>query len=90
MREGGAGAPRDQPPAGDVAGGPSGRLGAPGRGSKLPPWTRAQYAQISKLLDEALELAPESRGAWLAALERRDPDLDRRALGATCGEKYDR
>jgi WD40 repeat protein/serine/threonine protein kinase/TPR repeat protein len=75
MREGGAGAPGDQPPAGDVAGGPAGRLGAPDRGSKLPPWTREQYAQISKLLDEALELASESRGAWLAALERRDPDL---------------
>jgi WD40 repeat protein/TPR repeat protein/tRNA A-37 threonylcarbamoyl transferase component Bud32 len=26
-------------------------------------------------LDEALELAPESRGAWLAALEHQDPDL---------------
>jgi WD40 repeat protein/tRNA A-37 threonylcarbamoyl transferase component Bud32 len=26
-------------------------------------------------LDEALELAPESRGAWLAALERQDPEL---------------
>ena len=74
-REGGGGAPRDQPPAGDVAGGPSGRVGAPGRGSKLPPWTPAQYARISKLLDEALDLAPESRGAWLAVLERQDPDL---------------
>ena len=48
--------------------------GAP-RDVPLATWSRSRYARISKLLDEALELAPESRGAWLDALERDDPDL---------------
>jgi WD40 repeat protein/serine/threonine protein kinase len=34
--------------------------------------TSAQYARISKLLDDALELAPEAREAWLADLDTRD------------------
>jgi serine/threonine-protein kinase len=41
-----------------------------------------QAARLSSLLDEALALAPESRAAWLAALETRDPmaGADVRAL----------
>jgi hypothetical protein len=38
-------------------------------------WSKPRYAQISKLLDEALELEPGTRSAWLAALGRRDPEI---------------
>jgi WD40 repeat protein/tRNA A-37 threonylcarbamoyl transferase component Bud32 len=38
-------------------------------------WSKPRYAQISKLLDEALELEPGTRGAWLESLERRDPGI---------------
>lgn len=38
-------------------------------------WSKPRYAQISNLLDEALELDPGARGAWLEALERRDPEI---------------
>jgi len=38
-------------------------------------WSKPRYAQISKLLDEALELEPGARSAWLEALERRDPEI---------------
>jgi WD40 repeat protein/serine/threonine protein kinase len=38
-------------------------------------WSKPRYAQISKLLDEALELEPGTRSAWLQALERRDPEI---------------
>jgi WD40 repeat protein/tRNA A-37 threonylcarbamoyl transferase component Bud32/TPR repeat protein len=33
----------------------------------------AEYAQLSALLDEALELPPEARSAWLASLAAREP-----------------
>ena len=35
----------------------------------------AEYARVSKLLDEALELPPEARGAWLASLAAREPQV---------------
>jgi len=42
------------------------------KNASLEAWTSAQYARISKLLDDALELAPEAREGWLADLETRD------------------
>ena len=39
---------------------------------RLEAWTSVQYARISKLLDDALELTPEAREGWLADLETRD------------------
>jgi WD40 repeat protein/serine/threonine protein kinase len=44
------------------------------KNARLENWTSAQYARISKLLDDALELAPEAREGWLADLESRDRD----------------
>ncbi len=41
----------------------------------LSGWSRSKYAQISKLLDEALEFGSEARSEWLETLERHDPDL---------------
>ena len=35
----------------------------------------AEPARVSKLLDEALELPPEARGAWLASLAAREPQV---------------
>ena len=35
----------------------------------------AEYARVSRLLDEALELPPEARGAWLASLAARDSQI---------------
>ncbi|HKD53230.1 MAG TPA: serine/threonine-protein kinase, partial [Steroidobacteraceae bacterium] len=42
------------------------------KNARLEAWTSAHYARISKLLDEALDLAPEAREGWLAELETRD------------------
>jgi serine/threonine protein kinase len=33
------------------------------------------WSRVSALLDEALDLAPDARGAWLAALQQREPAL---------------
>jgi len=45
------------------------------KNARLEAWTSAQYAQISKLLDEALELDPGAREGWLADLESRDREV---------------
>ncbi|MGC1459277.1 MAG: protein kinase [Steroidobacteraceae bacterium] len=42
--------------------------------SPLRQLTAEQFSRISQLLDESLELAPDSRHAWLADLELRDPE----------------
>jgi WD40 repeat protein/serine/threonine protein kinase len=42
------------------------------KNARLEAWTSAQYARISKLLDDALELEPEAREGWLIDLEVRD------------------
>jgi WD40 repeat protein/serine/threonine protein kinase len=41
--------------------------------SFLQSLSPAEFAQVSRLLDEALDLSVEDRPAWLADLERRDP-----------------
>ncbi|HTD75846.1 MAG TPA: protein kinase [Steroidobacteraceae bacterium] len=41
--------------------------------SFLQSLSPAEFAQVSRLLDEALDLSMEDRPAWLADLERRDP-----------------
>jgi eukaryotic-like serine/threonine-protein kinase len=38
-------------------------------------WSKPRYAQISRLLDEVLELEPGARQAWLETLARHDPDM---------------
>jgi WD40 repeat protein/serine/threonine protein kinase len=42
--------------------------------SSLRELTPDQFARISRLLDESLELAPPQRHTWLSELERRDPE----------------
>ena len=42
------------------------------KNARLEAWTSAQYARISELLDDALELAPEAREGWLDDLGTRD------------------
>ena len=42
--------------------------------SSLRELTPDQFARISQLLDESLELAPQERHTWLGELERRDPE----------------
>jgi eukaryotic-like serine/threonine-protein kinase len=46
-----------------------------GWGEGVSSWNRSQWPQLSAYLDQALELAPEERGGWLASLQARDAGL---------------
>jgi WD40 repeat protein/serine/threonine protein kinase len=47
------------------------------KNARFEAWTSTQYSRISKLLDDALELAPDAREAWLADLDTRDREAAR-------------
>jgi WD40 repeat protein/serine/threonine protein kinase len=44
-------------------------------GVSLKDLSAPEYSRLSVLLDESIEMAPEERDAWLAALESREPRL---------------
>jgi hypothetical protein len=51
-----------------------------------------RYSRISDLLDESIDMVPSDREAWLAALEKRDPQsasVLRRMFAARCAVEAD-
>jgi eukaryotic-like serine/threonine-protein kinase len=63
-----------------------------GSGVSLKDLSAAEYSRLSTLWDESMEVAPEGREAWLAALERSDPKVAAllRALCASQDESRER
>ena len=61
-------------------------------GVSLKGLSAAEFSRLSALLDESIELAPQERDAWLAALERSDPNAAAllRALCASQEESRER
>jgi WD40 repeat protein/tRNA A-37 threonylcarbamoyl transferase component Bud32 len=47
--------------------------GSPARGALLKDLSPSEYFRVSALLDQAIEMDPEARDAWLCELERGDP-----------------
>jgi hypothetical protein len=45
----------------------------PSAGDFLKGLSEAEYARISALLDQSIDMIPSDRGVWLATLERDDP-----------------
>ena len=51
--------------------------GSPPPGGPLRDLSPSQYSRLSELVDASIEMAPDARNEWLAAVERSDPALVR-------------